>query len=314
MLPPSSWRPTAGSWTAAGSSGCSAGAAPAGPGRGRGLPQPRRRVRPRPGAGRAGPATQPPRSSSRWASWMRPTPGTPAWSPGACDWLQAHAPAEAGPTFVEPTIEGWPHAPWWVPEDGPPGLAGLHRPDRGHAARPRGLASVAGPGHGPALGADRPALRPGPYDMSGWSASSTTCPTRPGAEQALGQIGPLLGPGRARPGQPGETHSPLSFAPPPGSRARALFDDAVIEAHLDHPAAAQRDDGGWTFNFPAWSPAAELDWRGYVTVNALHPARQRPQLTGAARRSAARAARQPAGRVGAGAGHPGERASSRLGG
>src|SRR5712671_1276591 len=32
---------------------------------------------------------------------------------GACDWLQANAPAEGGAVFVEPTSEGWPHAPWW---------------------------------------------------------------------------------------------------------------------------------------------------------------------------------------------------------
>jgi len=43
----------------------------------------------------------------------------------------------------------------------------------------------------------------------------------------------------------------------------------VIEAHLDHLAAAQRDDGGWMFNWPSWSPAAEADWRGFITVDAL---------------------------------------------
>src|SRR6266702_614961 len=39
---------------------------------------------------------------------------------GACDWLAAVAPAEGGAAFVEPPLEGWPHAPWWVPEDGHP--------------------------------------------------------------------------------------------------------------------------------------------------------------------------------------------------
>ena len=67
----------------------------------------------------------------------------------------------------------------------------------------------------------------------------------------------------------GETHSPLDFAPLPDSIARRLFDEATIEAHLDHLAGAQRDDGGWMFNWPAWSPAAEADWRGFLTVDAL---------------------------------------------
>jgi hypothetical protein len=79
----------------------------------------------------------------------------------------------------------------------------------------------------------------------------------------------LLGVVTLDPDAPGETHSPLDFAPLPGSLARSVFDDAVISAHLGHLAARQRDDGGWMFNWPAWSPAAEQDWRGYVTVSNL---------------------------------------------
>jgi hypothetical protein len=51
--------------------------------------------------------------------------------------------------------------------------------------------------------------------------------------------------------------------------ARRLFDSDVIEGHLDHLAGAQGDDGGWMFNWPSWSPAAEADWRGFITVDAL---------------------------------------------
>ena len=39
---------------------------------------------------------------------------------GACDWLTAVAPAEGGAAFVEPNLAAWPHAPWWVPEEGHP--------------------------------------------------------------------------------------------------------------------------------------------------------------------------------------------------
>ena len=49
---------------------------------------------------------------------------TDAWDEdlvrGACDWLAAVAPAEGGAAFVEATVAGWPHAPWWVPEEGHP--------------------------------------------------------------------------------------------------------------------------------------------------------------------------------------------------
>ncbi|MFL5920099.1 MAG: hypothetical protein ACJ75Q_01765 [Gaiellaceae bacterium] len=39
---------------------------------------------------------------------------------GACEWLAANAPAEGGASFVEPTVEGWPHAPWWEAEEARP--------------------------------------------------------------------------------------------------------------------------------------------------------------------------------------------------
>lgn len=67
----------------------------------------------------------------------------------------------------------------------------------------------------------------------------------------------------------GEVHTPLDFAPLPDSVLRPLFGDAVIDAHRDHLAAAQLGGGGWTFNWPSWSPAAEADWRGFLTVDAL---------------------------------------------
>jgi hypothetical protein len=42
---------------------------------------------------------------------------------GACRWLAAHAPGPGGAVFVDPSIAGWPHAPWRVPEEGgPPSL------------------------------------------------------------------------------------------------------------------------------------------------------------------------------------------------
>jgi hypothetical protein len=40
----------------------------------------------------------------------------------------------------------------------------------------------------------------------------------------------------------------------------------------------QREDGGWTFNWPAWSPLAELEWRGSVTVDALRVLRANGRL------------------------------------
>jgi hypothetical protein len=198
----------------------------------------------------------------------------------ACDWLQANAPAEGGSVFVEPSVEGWPHAPWWVPE----------------AVRSASLISTGQiAGTLLARGFTHPWLdratelmwsridtldgEPGPYDMYGVASFLNHVPDRDRAQRALQAVAPMLLKVVALdPDEPGETHSPLGYAPRPDSPARSLFSDAVIEAHLDHLAAGQRDDGGWTFNWPAWSPAAELDWRGFITVSSLVTLRDNGRL------------------------------------
>ena len=112
----------------------------------------------------------------------------------------------------------------------------------------------------------------GGYEMFGMLAFLQHVPDRDRARQAFGRIGPLIIDRdlvALDPEAPGEVHSPLAFAPEPDSLARELFDEATIKAHLDHLAQAQRDDGGWTFNWLAWSPAAERDWRGFLTVDTL---------------------------------------------
>jgi hypothetical protein len=189
---------------------------------------------------------------------------------GACDWLQAHAPAGGGSMFVEPTIDGWPHAPWWVP------------PERREASL-ISTGMLAGTLH--ARGVTHPWLtaatellwsridtltEPQAYEMLGVFRFLDGVPDRDRAAQAARRAGQLLLDGglvELDPEAPGETHSPLDYAPLPGSAGRAVFGAEVIERHLDHLASAQRDDGGWTFNWMAWSPAAEQDWRGFLTVS-----------------------------------------------
>ena len=210
---------------------------------------------------------------------------TDAWDEdlvrGVCDWLAAVAPAEGGAAFVEPTIAGWPHAPWWVPEDG-------------HPASLVATGMIAGTLH--ARGVSHPWLdgaaevmwnriakmdEPGAYEMFGVLAFLQHVPDRERAREVFGRVGPLIlerNMVALDPEAPGEVHGVLSFAPEPDSLARVLFDDATVQAHLDHLAQGQKDDGGWTFNWPAWSPAAELDWRGFLTVDALRTLRANGRL------------------------------------
>jgi hypothetical protein len=190
----------------------------------------------------------------------------------ACDWLAAHAPATGGAVFVHPAIEGWPHAPWWVPEAGEPAslittglLAGsLHAGGISHPWLTGATALL-----WERIGA---LATTGPYDMRGLLWFLENVPDQGRAAVAMGRLGPIItGQGLVtmEPGAPGEVHTPLDFAPRPGSPARGLFSEPLISAHLDHLAAAQQDDGGWTFNWLAWSPAEQREWRGHCTVAAL---------------------------------------------
>jgi hypothetical protein len=194
---------------------------------------------------------------------------------GACDWLTSVAPAEGGAAFVEAgpqALDGWPHAPWWVPEEGHPAsliatgmIAGtLHKRGASHPWLDRATGVM-----WTRIGALR---EPGGYEMFGVLRFLQYVPDRDRAREAFERVGPLILEQKLvalDPEAPGEVHSPLDFAPEPDSLARSLFDDATIKAFLDHLAQAQREDGGWTFNWPAWSPAAERDWRGFLTVDNL---------------------------------------------
>ncbi|MES9609117.1 hypothetical protein [Actinomadura sp. NPDC000929] len=66
-----------------------------------------------------------------------------------------------------------------------------------------------------------------------------------------------------------ETLRPLDFAPFPGRPARSLFKPDVVAAELRRLDGMQEDDGGWRVDFASYSPAAELEWRGYATVRAV---------------------------------------------
>jgi hypothetical protein len=61
----------------------------------------------------------------------------------------------------------------------------------------------------------------------------------------------------------------LDLSPRPGSRSRDLVSEASIDAHLDAVEAGQQEDGGWMFDFLAWSPAQTTEWRAVVTIDAL---------------------------------------------
>jgi hypothetical protein len=202
---------------------------------------------------------------------------------GACDWLARNAPAEGGAGFVDPSIEGWPHAPWWAPQPGNP--ASLIT--TGQIAGTLHARGVAHPWLDAATGLMWQRLdaltEAGPYEARGMVRFLDRVPDEQRARAAVERLRPALrGVVTLDPHAGAESHRPLDLAPHPGSVARGLFDDDEIAADLDRLQRGQREDGGWTFDWPAWSPAAEADWRGSVTVDALAVLRANGRLGQAA--------------------------------
>jgi hypothetical protein len=67
----------------------------------------------------------------------------------------------------------------------------------------------------------------------------------------------------------GTVHRPLDLSPHPGRLSRTLFSDEVIERNIDAIEKAQRADGGWSINFPVWTPITQFEWRGVQTIEML---------------------------------------------
>ncbi|MGH3437918.1 MAG: hypothetical protein ACRDRN_15800 [Sciscionella sp.] len=96
--------------------------------------------------------------------------------------------------------------------------------------------------------------------------------TRPEAAALLDHLGQFIPEGGLVPvegGAPDEMMRPLDFAPTPDRPARSLFAPEAVEAELRRLTAQQQEDGGWPVDFASYSPAAALEWRGYMTVRAV---------------------------------------------
>lgn len=198
--------------------------------------------------------------------------------PAACDYLASIDTGEGGVPFVLPSARDSVCAWWWrmgaEASDTPPaslnptaavaGMLAAHAVDHPWAARAvrfcwDHLDAIAD------AGTDLP-----PYEARAVLTFLDGVPDRDRATKTAARLrGALLSGVTLAPNADGHVHLPLDFAPRPGTLAAGLFDDATLSTHLDHLIASQRDDGGWTVNFEAWTPATGPEWRGAVTVNRL---------------------------------------------
>jgi hypothetical protein len=122
--------------------------------------------------------------------------------------------------------------------------------------------------------------RPGGYWLKYALAFLDTIPDERRARAAITSLATRVDVSAVAPagGIEGETLGPLDLSPQPGTRSRQLVREAQIEAHLDAVESEQQEDGGWMFDWLAWSPAQTTDWRGNVTIRALRWLRDNERL------------------------------------
>jgi hypothetical protein len=192
---------------------------------------------------------------------------------GAADWLATVTRADGGVPFCLPSVLDYPRNPIWQPADASSVIQ--------TAANAAALHEL-GVEHPWLSGADEfmwgrldeldlATADPNPgtgYVVRFAFLFLNAVPDAARADAALDRLAPHLD-RFITPEPGGDVQTPLDLAPWPDSRSRRVFDPADVEQNLDALEAAQRPDGGWMFGWDEWNPAATLEWRGVVTINAL---------------------------------------------
>ncbi len=186
----------------------------------------------------------------------------------ARDWLARIAAPDGGIPSVLPGFEDYPHAAWFAPEPGSMltlALAGaLHASG---VTEDAWLARATDWSWRSIEAADQPRG----YWLKFACAFLDAVPDEQRARAAIASLAARVDTSAVSPvgGVEGEALRPLDLSPRPDSRSRDLVSQARIEAHLDAVESEQQQDGGWMFDWLAWSPAQTTDWRGNVTLRAL---------------------------------------------
>jgi hypothetical protein len=182
-------------------------------------------------------------------------------------WIVSIAEADGGIPFVLAGFEDYPHAPWWSPQPGSfltfelaaviyaSGITDDEWLERATDWCWRSIETTEQPRGYWLKNACR--FLDAVPDEQRARAAITSLATRVDLSALAGE------------GADGEALRALDLSPRPGSRSRDLISEALIEAHLDAVESGQQEDGGWMFDFLAWSPAQTTEWRGVVTIGAL---------------------------------------------
>ena len=193
----------------------------------------------------------------------------------AADWLATITRRDGSVPFCLPSVLDHPHNPIWQPADESSVIqtaanaAALYALGVEHPWLDGAAEFLFGRIDDIVRAAAEPDAGVG-YEVRFTTLFLNAHPDEDRAAQALDRLAPVIGDVVALdPADGGDVQTPLDLAPYPGDRARRLFDQVTIDAHLDALDAAQHDDGGWMFGWDQWNPAATLEWRGVLTVGAL---------------------------------------------
>jgi hypothetical protein len=197
-----------------------------------------------------------------------------------CDWLDSVTLPDGGLPFALPVVDANACAPFWADAD--------HTASALQSTAFAAGAALRVAAHDPAVAAHPWLARATQYCFDAIGALDSAphaialafavrlldaayerYPAAPPLLARLAKFVPDTGLVPVQGGSEGETMRALNFASVPASPASALLHAGVIDAELDELAARQQDDGGWTVDFASYSPAATLEWRGYVTVGAV---------------------------------------------
>jgi hypothetical protein len=196
---------------------------------------------------------------------------------GARSWIGSIAEPDGGVPSALRGLEDYPHAPWFTPGSGSfltlalaavlhaGGIADDEWLDRATDWSWRAIATNE---------------HPSGYWLKYACAFLDAVPDEDRAREALASLATRTDLSVAAPvgGVEGEALRPLDLSPRPDSRSRCLVGAAQVQAHLDDLESQQQEDGGWMFDWLAWSPAQTTDWRGNVTIRALNWLRDNDRL------------------------------------
>jgi len=207
----------------------------------------------------------------------------PATSPHAvelCEWLTTASLPDGGLPFALPVTDPAGCAPFWASAD--PTVPSLQITAYVAAAAHRVAA------HDPAVAGHPWLTRAGEYCLGAIEAMDdqphalaltaalqfldAAHDSRPEAAPLLERLRKHIPADGLLPvggGTEDEMMRPLDFAPYPDRPVRALFTAETIATELERLVDQQQDDGGWRVDFRSYSPAAVLEWRGYMTVRAV---------------------------------------------